>query len=171
MLLMTAATFAAGDAPNVDVTEKAGIYRVAATFRVPHAPAAAVAVLTDFERIPTYLPDIKSSTVLERSAGGTLVEQEAVARFLMFSKRVHLVLRVNEAAGVIRFRDECGQSFEIYDGSWTVRPSGAGSTITYQLDAKPNFDVPAFVLRRLLKRDATDLIGRISNEIRVRDRQ
>ena len=156
-LAVTAMTAAASDNAEVVVTEQAGTYRVTATFAVTEPAPAVLAVLTDFERIPEFMPDMKTSTVLERSEAGLLVEQEAVARFLMFSKRVHLVLRVSEETGVIRFRDECKKSFEVYHGSWIVRPAGKGATITYQLDAKPSFDVPAFVLRRLLKRDATEL--------------
>jgi ribosome-associated toxin RatA of RatAB toxin-antitoxin module len=167
-LAATTMTAAASDNAAVAVTEQAGTYRVTATFAVSEPAPTAMAVLTDFERIPKYMPDMKTSTVLERGDAGLLVEQEAVARFMMFSKRVHLVLRVIEETGVIRFRDECKKSFEVYDGSWTVRPAGNGATITYQLDAKPSFDVPAFVLRRLLKRDATELIARIRNEIRDR---
>lgn len=162
---------AASDDPNVGVAESGGTYRVTAMFQVPQPPAVALAVLTDFERIPQYVPDIKRSTVLERSDDGTLVEQEVIAKFMMFSKRVHLILRVSEQAGVIRFHDECATSFAVYNGSWTVRPAGSGASITYQLDARPSFEVPAFVLRRLLKRDATDLIARITGEIRDRHSQ
>lgn len=168
LLVMAVTTLAASDHADVAVTERAGTYRVTATFAITEPAEDAMAVLTDFERIPKFMPDMKTSMVVERSGAGLLVEQEAVARFMMFSKRVHLLLRVIEEAGVIRFRDQCGKSFALYDGSWTVQPSSAGATITYQLDAKPSFEVPAFVLRRLLKRDATELIARIKAEIRER---
>src|SRR5690349_21730035 len=155
----------AADEPPVNVTESNGVYRVTAMFSVPQPPTAAIAVLTDFERIPEYVPDMKTSTVLERNEAGTIVEQEAIAKFMMFSKRVHLVLHVSEVAGTITFRDECRQSFAVYEGSWVVKPAGDGATITYRLAATPNFEVPGFVLKRLLKRDASDLIERIKAEI------
>lgn len=56
-----------------------------------------------------------ASTVLGRTAAYTVIEQEALARFMMFSKRIHLVLEVREHAGTIRFRDRCGQSFSRYE--------------------------------------------------------
>lgn len=149
----------------VSVSESDGVYRVAATFTVAQPPAVAFAVLTDFEWIPQYVPDMKVSTVLERNERGTVVEQEAVARLMMFSKRVHLILHVSEDGNTIRFRDKCGRSFAIYEGEWIVQPAGHGSTITYRLAVKPSFDVPAFVLKRLMKRDATDLIASITTEI------
>ena len=41
-------------------------------------------------------------------------------KYLMFSKRVHLLLNVEEGLNVIRFRDECNRSFAQYEGSWTM---------------------------------------------------
>jgi ribosome-associated toxin RatA of RatAB toxin-antitoxin module len=153
-------------APQVTVRDSAGVYQVAASFSVIEAPAIAIAVLTDFEGIPTFMPDMKTSTVLERTDAGTLVEQEAVARFMLFSKRVHLVLRVNDRDGTIRFRDECGKSFARYEGMWRVTSSEGGRTaIEYQLAAKPKFDVPAFVLTRFMKRDAVQMIERLQAEM------
>jgi ribosome-associated toxin RatA of RatAB toxin-antitoxin module len=157
---------AAGDGdPQVAVIESAGVYQVAASFSVTEAPAVALAVLTDFERIPRFMPDMKSSSVLEHTDAGTLVEQEAVARFMMFSKRVHLRLRVNERDGTIRFRDECGKSFARYEGLWKIAAKDGRTTIEYQLAAKPRFEVPAFVLTRLMKRDAAQMIARLQAEI------
>jgi ribosome-associated toxin RatA of RatAB toxin-antitoxin module len=168
LVAMIGAATSAADEPPVNVTESGGVYRVSATFSVLETPDVALAVLSDFERIPQYVPDMKTSTVRERNAEDTVVEQEAVAKFAMFSKRIHLVLRVIESAGTIAFRDECGKSFAVYDGSWVVKPAAQGSTITYRLAAKPTFEVPGFVLKRLLKRDASDLIARIKVEMAAR---
>ena len=157
--------------PVVTVHEDAGIYRVVATFSVSQPAAIARAVLTDYEHIPRFMPDVRTITVLERTATGLVVEQEATARMMMFSKRIHLVLVVEEAAGTIRFRDRCGQSFDVYDGGWTLTsPQTGGTTIEYVLTAKPAFDVPEFLLKRLLKRDSTEMIRRLQTEIASRDR-
>jgi ribosome-associated toxin RatA of RatAB toxin-antitoxin module len=156
------------DESQVTVNESAGLYQVAATFVVAEPPAVVRAVLTDFERIPKFMPDMKTSIVLERGEAGTLVEQEAIARFMMFSKRLHLVLRVNEREGTIRFRDECGKSFARYEGLWKVTVQDGRTAIEYQLGAKPKFDVPAFVLTRLMKRDAVAMIQRLQAEIASR---
>lgn len=154
--------------PQVTVQASAGVYHVAASFSVTAAPAVALAVLTDFERIPKFMPDMTASNVIERGADGTLVEQEAIARFMMFSKRVHLKLRVNERDGTIRFRDECGQSFARYEGLWKITSKEGRTGIEYQLGAQPKFDVPAFVLTRLMKRDALQMMQRLQAEISSR---
>lgn len=165
LLLTSWRPAAANPQPDVVVTENGGVYSVSATFTVPQGRATAIAVLLDFERIPDYMPDMVKSTVIGRSSNGVIVEQAANARFMMFSKRVHLVLEVVEQGGVIRFRDRCGKSFESYEGSWTVVEGPAGTAITYALAAKPAFDVPGFVLRRLMKRDASQLIAQLTRAI------
>ena len=118
------------------------------------------------------MPEVRASTVLERSDDRAVVEQEAVARFMMFSKRVHLVLEVQEARGTIRFRDRCGKSFAQLRRRVDARRQRMVVThVTYELAAKPTFDVPEFLLKRLLKRDATNMIERLKAEIGARARQ
>ena len=154
------------DVADVTVREQDGIYHVAATFSVTQPAPVVFSVLTGYEQIPRYMPDVRSSRVLERGDGRALVEQEAVARVMMFSKRVHLVLDVKEEPLVIRFRDRCGKSFDHYEGAWTLTAAGSNRVdVRYELAAKPSFDVPEFLLKRLLKRDAQEMIRRLRDEI------
>lgn len=157
--------------PPVAVTEDNGVYSVTVTFTVPQASSFALAALTDYAQIPRFMPEVRTSTVLERADDRAVVEQEAVARFMMFSKRVHLVLEVQEDRGTIRFRDRCGKSFARYEGVWTISERDGKTHVTYELSAKPSFDVPEFLLKRLLKRDASQMIERLKTEIGSRARQ
>ena len=171
MVAALAATivFAApADDPRIAVAETAGVYRVTATFTVPSSAAAVAAVLTDYERIPEFMPDVTSSQVLSRSDTGLVVQQEAIAKFMMFSKRMHLVLDVSHDGGTIRFRDTCGKSFTSYEGAWHLTGAGSHTTVAYTLLAKPAFEVPRFLLSRLLKRDAAAMIERLRMEIAAR---
>jgi ribosome-associated toxin RatA of RatAB toxin-antitoxin module len=156
--------------PRSDVTvyESGGIYRVAATFSVSQPAAVAMEVLADYDEIPRFMPDVRTSTVLERDNNYVVVEQEAVAKFLMFSKRIHLVLEVHQAAGSLRFRDRCGNSFTSYEGRWTVTEIDGRTDVAYELTARPAFEVPEFLLRRLLKRDSTRMIQLLTAEIAAR---
>jgi ribosome-associated toxin RatA of RatAB toxin-antitoxin module len=171
LLVVAAASAAVASDPQVSVREDGGLYTVAATFGVSQPASTVVAVLTDYEEIPRFMPDVRTSHVLERRDGRTVVEQEAVARLMMFSRRIHLVLEVHEEAGSITFRDRCGRSFAHYAGSWTITNTDLGTNIEYQLTAKPTFDVPDFLLKRLLKRDATQMIENLQTEIAARFRQ
>jgi hypothetical protein len=161
---------AAQDHGTVTAREHAGVYGVTATFEVPQPAGLTMATLTDYPAIPRYMPEVRSSLVLGRGDDLVTIEQEAVARFLMFSKRVHLVLEVEERPDTLRFRDRCGRSFARYEGVWKIAEREGRTLVTYELSAKPSFDVPAFVLTRLLKRDATRMIERLKAEIDARAR-
>jgi carbon monoxide dehydrogenase subunit G len=152
-------------ASAVTVREERGVYSVAARFQVPQSPALALAVLTDYEHIPRFMPGVETSIVLERRTGLVVVEQEAVSHLMMFSKRVHLVLEVTEGADTLRFRDRSGRSFARYEGSWQLCEENGQTVILYDLTAQPSFDVPQFLLRRLLKRDAGLMIAGLRREI------
>jgi Polyketide cyclase / dehydrase and lipid transport len=169
LVLSSVAVPAASIQPGpVSVRGDRGVYHVAATFATPQPMAVAHAVLTDYERIPRFMPDVRSSRVIERGADRAVVEQEAVARVLFFSKPVRLVLEVQETPANIRFRDRSGQSFIRYEGQWTLREQDGHALIGYELLAEPGFDVPAFILTRLLRRDAGRMIERLQREIAAR---
>jgi carbon monoxide dehydrogenase subunit G len=161
-----------GDAATaVTVTEeKGGGYTVSARFTVAEPPSAVLAVLTDYEQIPRFMPSIKRSVVRERGAGHAVVEQEAVSNVLMFSKRVRLRLEVQEGPDAVSFRDACGTSFSRYEGAWHVAVQDGQTVVTYQLSAKPTFNVPDFLLTRVVKRDAKEMIERLRAEIATRAR-
>ena len=152
----------------VDVHAKNGIYTVTARFVVPQPPALTLAVLSDYEQIPRFMPDVRTSTVRERGAGRLLVEQEAESRFMTFSKKVHLLLEVTERGDTIRFVDRCGRSFASYEGAWRATPNDGGTVVSYELRAKPAFTVPGFILKRLLQRDSSRMIAGLRREMAAR---
>lgn len=171
MLLFTAVALpAAGPRPEptVSVSEHSGVFRVSATFTIAQPSAYALATLTDYPSIPRFMPEVRTSNVLELVNNRAVVEQEAVARFAVFSKRVHLVLEIDQEPEALRFRDRCGTSFTRYEGLWSFVERDGRTYITYELSAKPAFDVPGFMLKRLLKRDAVHMIERLSTEIDAR---
>jgi hypothetical protein len=165
---LVGAAAAGGQTAPVSVRNERGVYRVHATFTTPQPAAVGRAVLTDYEQIPRFLPDVRTSRVLERGADHAVVEQEAVARLLFFSKRIRLVLDVREAPATIAFLDRSGESFIRYEGQWTFRDEGGRAIFGYELIAQPRFDVPDFILARLLKRDAERMIERLKAEIAAR---
>jgi carbon monoxide dehydrogenase subunit G len=152
----------------VSVVEQRGVYRVVARFAVDQPASVALAVLTDYEHIPRFMPGVRTSIVRERSAGWAIIEQEAMSTVMMFSKRVHLVLEIDESPDTLIFRDRCGRSFVRYEGAWRLSEQNGHTAVTYELTAEPSFEVPGFMLKRLLRRDSTQMIERLQREIITR---
>jgi ribosome-associated toxin RatA of RatAB toxin-antitoxin module len=154
--------------PIISVREADGGYTVSARFNVPEPADVVRAVLTDYNGIPRFMPNVRASRVVERRDASVRVEQEAVSRYLLFSKRVHLLLEVNEGDEVIEFRDLCSKSFTRYQGVWVIAAGNADTELRYELTAQPAFGVPGFVLRKLLDRDAREMIDALRMEISTR---
>ena len=165
----TLAAAQSAEIPTLSVHEASGgAFVVVAGFSVA-APAAVVRdVITDYEDIPRFMPDIRISRVIARQDAHVEVEQEAVSKYLMFSKKVHLLLDVEEGASTITFRDRCSRSFEVYEGAWTISAQGGRTDLRYRLTARPAFGVPGVVLRKLLDRDSRAMIDRLAGEIAIR---
>lgn len=49
------------------------------------------------------------------------------------------------------------------------REDASRTLVTYELTAQPTFDVPEFLLKRVLKRDAAEMIERLQREIAARE--
>jgi carbon monoxide dehydrogenase subunit G len=162
------AAMPAGDAPVVSVQDQDGAYVVWAQFTVAERADVVRAVLTDYEQIPRFMPGVRMSRIVERSPGHVRIQQEAVSRFMMFSRQIHLLLDVSETLDIIQFRDRGGKSFIHYEGAWTIADRGDRTEIQYALTAVPAFDVPGFLLRRLLDRDARTMIEGLRSEIAAR---
>jgi len=133
-----------------------------------HLRWVALAVLTDYEQIPRFMPDVRTSVVRERAVGWAVVEQEAVSSVMMFTKRVHLVLEIEEQRDALIFRDRCGRNFVRYEGAWRISEQDGQTAITYELTAEPSFDVPGFMVKRIFRRDAAQMIEHLQREIAAR---
>jgi ribosome-associated toxin RatA of RatAB toxin-antitoxin module len=169
LLVLLQAPGVAGQSPaQVTVDEQGGVYTVMARFLVDQPPSVALSVLTDYEAIPRFLPDIRTSIVRERAARRVVVEQEAVSGIMLFSKRVYLVLEIDEQPDALTFRDRCGLSFVRYEGAWRLSSQDGQTAITYELTAEPSFDLPGFMLKRLFRRDSADMIERLQREMAAR---
>jgi ribosome-associated toxin RatA of RatAB toxin-antitoxin module len=151
--------------PSVSVRLHDGAYEIAAEFDVNRSLATVRSVLTDYEHIPRFLPQVERSVVLERTGEGAVVEQEAVTQLMMFSKRMHLILDIREAPDALVFTDTCGRSFVRYEGSWRLREEAGRTFVQYRLLAQPRFDAPDWLIGRVMKRDASRTIERIQAEI------
>ena len=168
-ILLQASSVVAEQPPaNLTVRQEKSVYTVVARFLVDQPPSVAFTVLTDYEQIPGFMPDVRTSIVRERGTGWAVVEQEAVSAFMMFSKRIHLVLDIVEQPDALTFRDRCAQSFVRYEGAWRLSEHHGQTAITYELTAEPSFDIPGWMLKRLLRRDSAEMIERLQREIAAR---
>ena len=87
-------------------------------------------VIDDFESYPSFLPEVKSISVANRTDAGADVTYE-----IDVIKRIQYTLRIVSTPDGARWSLLKGDFFKKNEGSWTLRPEGDGAThATYSLE-------------------------------------
>ena len=101
-------------------------------------------VLTDYDRLAQFIPDLKSSRVVERNAEGAVVEQLGEYSFLFFSQPIEVRLQVVETPPHRIVSRAIAGSFREMTGSYDLSPVSGGVRLRYAGRMQPKFDLPPF---------------------------
>ena len=162
---------ATSDESTFEVTETGPrAYRARGSFVVGASETAAWDAIADYEAIPRVASSVKISRVRSRDGNKVMVEQEAVASFLFFSKRTHLLLEVMEnRPGEITFRDTAGREFKSYEGFWKIEKVAGGLRVSYGIDVERDFSAPDFLAKRYFRKQVESMMDAMRLEILRRD--
>lgn len=167
LALALAAPAAADEASIFDVVQTGPrAYRARGSFVVATPAEAAWAAITDYEGIPRIAPSVKRSRVLRRDGGKVLLEQEAAASVLFFSKQLRLLLEVVESPPrEIVFREISRADFAHYEGFWRIEEITDGLRVSYGLDVERGFVAPDFLARPFFRSQAEALMRTMREDI------
>ena len=122
-------------------------------------------VMTDYNSLPDFIPDLKVSRIMKKRGNEIVVYQEGESGLLMFRFSVGVTVKIIEHYHhSIEFTKVDGD-FDFFEGEWRIEPLSSNETlIVYTLAAKPKFYAPGWVVRAMMKRD----IPRRMNALRER---
>ena len=130
------------------------VFEVNASGEVAAAPAAVWKILTNYERMPEFVPDLKSTKVLSRSGNRIVLEQMGVARFLFLSRSIGLVVQVTEEPISAIDIGLVSGDMKVYNCRWELLPTESGGTrILYSGKLAPKFYVPGMLGTNLIRAD------------------
>ncbi len=147
--------------------EKIGdIYHVDCEIRIEAGKDLVWEVITDYDNLKVFIPDMLSSDSLGvDSDGRILVNQVGLGGFLFFSRKIRILLVVRESPmRNISFRQKEGD-FGVYEGNWVLESDGEISILKYTLRAKPDFFVPGFLFRGKLQTKTAEALEAIALEV------
>lgn len=155
---------------RVDDTDGGKVYQVASSGTVAATPAVVWRILTDYEHLADYLPNLKSARVVSRNGDRVILEQLGTARFLFFSQTIRVMVQVHEQAPDRIDVSLLGGDMKVYRASWELRPvAGAtGTRIVYNATIVPKFDVPGIVGTGAVKNDIARMMAAVLSRL---DRQ
>jgi hypothetical protein len=143
-----------------------GTYSLEGGFDVRASSASVWEVLSDYQHLAGFVSSLKKSNVKQAHDGKILLEQEALGKVLLFSRRVRVLLKVTEEPYArIRFEDVSRRDFEFYRGSWEIAPGASGSVVVYRLDCRRRFAAPNFLSKKVLRKNARELLAQVRREI------
>ena len=168
-LLLACALPAFAQARNLDVrvervhTDAGGVYEVNARGEVAAAPAAVWRILTDYDRMAEFVPDLRSAKVLSRSGDEATIEQVGVARLLFFSRDIRLVVQVREQPMSQIDISLVDGDMRVYRCTWRLvpMPETGGTRVIYSGEMAPKFYVPGMLGANLIRSDVEKMMAAV----------
>lgn len=131
------------------------IFEVSASGTVKASPAAVWRVLTDYEAMPEFVPDLDMTKIMSRTGNRVIVEQSGIARFLFLSRTIYLVVHISEEPiSSIDIKLVQGD-MKRYRCRWelTPVPETGGTRVAYTGKMVPKFYVPGMLGSNIIRRD------------------
>jgi carbon monoxide dehydrogenase subunit G len=131
------------------------------------APAPLVwQVLTDYERLPRFVPGISRSIVRQRDGNRVRLDQSGEARFLVFSYPIEVQLEVTEAPLQWVVSRAVGGNLRRMYGRYELHPDAQrGTVLLYTGEIVPDFSLPRFIgtaaVRGMIERQFTAMVEEI----------
>ena len=138
------------------------VYQIASSGTVAASPAAVWRILTDYNRMADYVPDLTSVRVVSRSGDKVIIEQEGGVRFLFFSRAIHLVVQAHEQAPNKIDVSLVEGDMKVYRCSWELQQvAGGGTRVVYTAAIAPKFYVPGMVSASLVRKDIARMMASV----------
>lgn len=123
-------------------------------------------VLTDYDRLADFVPNLTSSRLIARDGRICIVSQEGFGQFLFIKQQIHLRVRVEETPhSTIAVTLIKGNMHE-YRAGWTLNAIDADTTrIDYNATIAPMFYIPSLFGAALMKSDLRAMLAAVAQEI------
>ena len=164
----------AGPSPiQIDVRRsKSGtypIFTVKAGMTVDAPVHRAWQVLTDYDRLAEFVPELTSSQLIAREGNICIVAQEGFGRFLFIKQKIHLLVRIAETPFAGLAVTLVKGNMHEYRADWTLTPIDADATrIDYDAVIAPMFYVPSLFGAALMKSDLRTMLAAVAREMTSR---
>jgi len=136
----------------------AGTRRLAAQLSTPLEICYLWEVLTSYEKLSEFIPNLLSSEVLSRVENQIFLKQIGSQEFLgfNFSAEVFIKLIEDRSNAVLSFSLIKGD-FRKFEGSWKIKESstGNGSSLIYELIVQGCFGMPVTLIEKHLRKNLT----------------
>jgi ribosome-associated toxin RatA of RatAB toxin-antitoxin module len=145
--------------------------RIEATIHLPHAIEQVWQVLTDYEGLAEFIPNLATSCRVPHPEGGIRIEQVGIQHLKVVTFSARVVLDMVEAyPSAIRFTMVEGD-FKAFSGEWLLQAmpdsDGGGTRLTYILEVWAKATIPVIAIEQRLKKDLPQNLHAIRDRLAV----
>lgn len=131
--------------------------RLTATIAIPASVEQVWQVLSDYESLAEFIPNLAKSQLIERPGGGIRLEQVGNQRFLRLKFSARVVLDLDESfPHKIAFQMVEGD-FKSFAGSWNLKPVNNSASpqteLCYILEVTPKRTMPVGLIEKRINKD------------------
>ena len=129
--------------------------RILASVVIPKSVEQVWQVITDYEHLADFIPNLTKSTLLPNSEGRIRLEQVGAQCFLKVKFCARVVLDMTE-----HFPSQLGFTmnegdFKQFDGCWKLQPVAEGTQLSYEVSVTPPRAMPVKLIEHHLCRSIT----------------
>lgn len=166
--------FLAGPAPalaqfapaEVQVERQDDLFAVRASFSVRADPVSVWRVLTDYEKMPAFVPDLLSTRIVQREGNRLQLQQVGRTRWLFFRREIGLTVNVLETPMAAIAVNLVAGDLRHYECLWEFDLAEQGGTrIRYSGKLAPQFSVPEWIGNAMLRADIERMLGAVQRRL------
>jgi len=150
---------------RINVAREGEFVSVRASAEVNADLPTAWEVLTDYDHLAEFIPDMRSSRVVRREGGSVLVEQRGEFGFLFFRQAIDVVLSVSEQPPRRIVAHTVAGNLKDMEASYELKASASGVRLEYAGRFVPDFFLPPLIgiplVRRSLERRLRSMVDEI----------
>jgi len=142
-----------------------GKRRLAVFLRLGLDPKWLWSVLTDYEQLHRFIPNLAISRLIRRSGNLVALEQVGTQQFcgLRFTARVQLEIKEDLDQGLLSFRMLEGD-FRCFQGGWQVSADESGTRLFYELMVQGKPGMPIGLIEQRLQQDLASNVRGVQQE-------
>ena len=157
--------FAAAAQVSVEVVRQDKAFQVEAKLMVAVSQRVAWQVLTDYDKLASFVPGMRSSRIVSAAGEPLLLEQKGESGLFLFKVPIEVVSRVEEAPlNTIRFQS-VGGNLTNKRGEWALERHDHATRVTYRANITPGFPLPPLIGPAIVGRDVRIMVESVAREM------
>ena len=164
LALIASASVHAADSPirTIEVTREGDTYILNSVMFAPVAQSIAWDVLTDFDKLAAWVPNVAQSKATKREDNWVMVEQRGTAKFGAASFPYVTERKIELTPQTAIKTTQLKGSLRRVESTILLEPDGKGTRINYHLEIVPSLLASTIMSRAFLEHEVTEQLRRSS---------